>query len=295
MVFFLAACSAAAVVPTAAVQTLPDAEPIDIGLAAAVALPADAPPGLSGLGRDADGRVWAVAERDARAVVVGVDGAIGDGIDLPRLSRSDGESLAWLDDGRLAVGVEPGSQRRRDHVYLYTVTGGEAQRTAVVTVDYAPFGLRAAGNKGTEALDAAGSLLIIGSEMVVEEGGLRDAPLWMVDVDSGAETLARLRLSTETGKLAAIEAVTEDDGTLTLLAVERHFGVCRLLVVHDAAGGGGLAPERVIDLWPMIEGLAPDANLEGLALQDDGGLVLVSDNQYTDVTTAYRIDVAPGW
>lgn len=291
----LLACVAAATVPTAELRTLPELEVLSPDLVAALPLPDAAPPGLSGLALDSEGRAWAVAERDEVAVRLAEDGAVAESLPLQGLGARDGESLAWLPDGRLALGSEPGRPRRADRVLLLQVSDGVARKEAVIRLDYAPFGLRAEGNRGLEGLTASGDWLIAASEMVVEEDGLRDAPLWLTSLASGEATLARLRLSSDTGKVSAVEAWTEEDGSLSLLVIERHFGVARLLLYRDVAAGGGLAPTRVIDLWPTVEALAPEANLEGLCRDPDGGLLLVSDNQYTEVSQAWMLQVSATW
>jgi len=100
----------------------------------------------------------------------------------------------------------------------------------------------------------------------------------MFDPKTQSWAAHRVGLSSKTGKLAAMSCRLID-GAIVALAVERHFGVSRLIRFQIPRGSEGqwIDPTVVLDLSESIE---PLANFEGLAWMDDGSAVLLSDNKY---------------
>jgi hypothetical protein len=100
----------------------------------------------------------------------------------------------------------------------------------------------------------------------------------MFDPRTQTWTAHRVGLSSKTGKLAAMSCRVIG-GSIVALAVERHFGVSRLLRFNIPQGPEGqwIEPTVAADLSELI---SPLPNFEGLAWMDDGSAVVVTDNKY---------------
>jgi hypothetical protein len=100
----------------------------------------------------------------------------------------------------------------------------------------------------------------------------------MFDPKTQTWTAHRVGLSSKTGKLAAMSCRLID-GAIVALAVERHFGVSRLIRFQIPRGTEGqwIESRVVLDLSESIE---PLPNFEGLAWMEDGSAALISDNKY---------------
>jgi len=252
--------------------------------------------GLSGLTRDAEGGLWAVAERgEAIARIDPATFAVTayplDGVP----AGADLEAVTRLPDGRFVLGTERQTpERRSDPVLFATLRGDRASVTASRTCDYGRWQLEASDNHGLEGLCDAGGRLLVVTELVVERDGARWAPIGLYDESADRWTPFSLRLTSETGKLSAVDC-READGAIEALAVERHFGVARLLRfrVPLAGEGGAIEPTVALDLAAEVE---PLPNFEGLVWERDGAALLLTDNQYRmdtgEPTRLYHVPAA---
>jgi hypothetical protein len=250
--------------------------------------------GLSGIAVDDRGRPWAVAEErrelvrfdaswDAASSEVFPVGGVPDGVEL--------ESAAWLGDHLIALGSE--SEELRDADALLVVRIGEEAATVVGSAEIpwsSLFARQAPPNRGVEGLCAAGSSLLAAAEWVLEEGGARVAPLARARHRGGVTSTwqaVRLRLTTDTGKISGLDCVLGDEGALVVHAVERHYGVARVLrfEVPERFDGEPIVPSLVRDLAASERGLP---NIEAIVWQD-GRFLLLSDHDVDDPPGATQI------
>lgn len=236
------------------------------------------PPGVSDLSVDDRGVIWAIPERDreideitlpdARIVHHPLDG-VPAGLDT--------EGIAWLGDGKFAIGTEGAhaptasilfAERRDDH---FAVTG-----TRELTSQ--ELGVELVINHGVEAVCGRAGDLVIGIESV---GKLPDGTRWapIARLQGDKLTVTRLRLTTSTGKIAALTC-TFDGDLVHALAIERHYGVSRILKFDLPAGAAEVTPQVDLDLGPVLN---DTLNVEGIGKLPDGRLVMVNDNQGSNV------------
>jgi hypothetical protein len=262
----------------------------------------DAPvAGISGMTRDEAEVLWLAPERNRVLVAVEPSGAvrtvalegIPDGVDV--------ESIACLGDGRFALGTESnvvasGSETRASgQIYLAHLEGERAVVTEPLEIDVHMWGgMLLRENQGVEGLCRAGGFLVAAIETVIERDGQRVAPIGLYDLGRKRWQPLLLRLTTMTGKVSAV-ACRLREAALDVVAVERHFGVLRLLRFRLRDGDDLLTPRIVADLDAFV---AVDAlNFEGIEFGDDGALVMAVDNQYTRITGPNELvtieDVAP--
>ena len=236
--------------------------------------------GLSGLTRDPAGVLWAVGERGDFLLEIHptrfhvtahpVTGA-PEGADL--------EALASAGPGDFLVGTEtqePG--RTADALLFASIEQGQLKVQAKESLDYRAWGLEAPKNQGIEGLCRVGGIAVMATELVDEQRERRWAPIALLDLDTKAWKLHRVALTSDTGKLSALDC-RSIDGKLVALAVERHFGVARLIrfELPTSSAGGWIEPRVVVDLATLID---PLPNFEGLSWADDGSVVLLTDNRY---------------
>jgi hypothetical protein len=240
--------------------------------------------GLSGMTVDGDGLMWIVTEQDVTLVAVGKDG-------IERQVRVEGvpeyldvESLAWIGGNRFALGTELDAPREVSGpvgiIFLVEVD----ERARVVGQIGLPRGILARDpvlGAGIEGLCAAGGFLLAAIEEVEVDGDQRWAPLGRYDAARGTWTGYRLRLTSATGKISGL-ACRVDDGRIDVLAVERHFGVSRLLRFTLPEESGDIVPRIDADITSFAA--STNLNFEGAEWGDDGTVVLVVDNDYGGVT-----------
>ena len=131
-------------------------------------------------------------------------------------------------------------------------------------------------NHGIEALCGRDGELLAAIESVGKDpiSFKRFAPL--VRLRGDAVHAAKLWLTSETGKISAMACTIADDGTAQVLALERHFGVARILKFTIGRTDVEITPTVELDLHPIIH---DDYNLEGIVRLLDGRLVMINDNQ----------------
>ena len=72
-------------------------------------------------------------------------------------------------------------------------------------------------------------LLAIGEPVVRDDDGHRQAPMWRVTTSGKGVSHGWLRLTSEEGKIAALACRPLGDEAYEILAIERHFGVMRIV------------------------------------------------------------------
>lgn len=245
--------------------------------------------GLSGLDLASDGRLFAVAERTRQILPLALDGRPGNPIALHGLPDGvDTESLAWLSDGRLVLGLEGQGEgpvvvngRACDLAVMAPAPSG-LTLTDCHAFPYARFGLSPRRNRGIEGVCRAGRLLVAASEDMQVREGRRITPLAVMDILRGSTRIFYLGLTSteaENGKISALDCQPEAEGTIRLRAIERHFGVRRILSAVIPGRGEGQVLDAQVEL--DLQASVPDrTNPEGLALLPDGRLAVINDNHY---------------
>jgi hypothetical protein len=291
----------------------PDDTPGKSAPPAAPAVPADVAviemddvSGLSGLALDGRGGLWMVPERKdvliERPAGAGtpprawpITGAPDEDLDF--------ESLAWLGttaDGRerFAVGTEAICDRNA-HVVLVVERQGEGFRvveTIRLALDLWP-GTTCEDGHGIEGLCAApgpqGETYLVAAieHPEVDAQKRRHAPAAVLALAPGqAErtwTPYRVALTSETGKLSALDCRLAPAGGIEAWGIERHFETSRLVRFTVPAPGAGQAPGAMIvptvamDISAYTSG--GTRNFEGLAVADGRMHVLV-DNHWRTIT-----------
>jgi hypothetical protein len=137
-------------------------------------------------------------------------------------------------------------------------------------------GVTLTANHGVEALCGREGELLAAIESVGKNtiSGKRWAPV--VRLRGDTIHAAKLWLTTATGKISAMSCTMADDGTAQVIAIERHFGVARILRFSIGRSDLEITPTVDLDLHPIIH---DDFNLEGIARLPDGRIVMINDNQ----------------
>ena len=236
--------------------------------------------GLSGLTVDDHGAFWASGE-DGDAVVR-IDPETFAVTRYPVAGappETDLEAMSWVEGTRFMLGTETQKNGRlRDVILDGRLDRGRFAVAPVGHLDYARWLLAAPDNRGIEGICHVDGVLVLATELVERQRGRRWAPVGMFDPKTQTWTAHRVGLSSKTGKLAAMSCRVID-GSIVALAVERHFGVSRLLRFNIPQGPEGqwIEPTVAADLSQLI---SPLPNFEGLAWMEDGSAVVVTDNQY---------------
>lgn len=240
-------------------------------------LPIEAPPGMSDLTLDDRGVIWAIAERDRHVLEIDLAGTTPH-VTLHPLDGVppgvDTEGIAWLGDGRFAIGAEGA------HTATAAILFGELRMQRLVVTHTRAFsnadlGVELTANHGIEAVCGTGDDLLAASETVGRlPDGTRYAPLVRLRGDTLAVT--KVRLTSDRGKLSALHCTFDEGGAAQVIAIERHFGVARILRFAIAHGETEVTPAIDLDLHPILR----DAlNLEGIVRLRDGRVVVINDNQ----------------
>ncbi|MBW2222864.1 MAG: esterase-like activity of phytase family protein [Deltaproteobacteria bacterium] len=236
--------------------------------------------GLSGLTLDEHGAFWAPGE-DGGAVIRIDPETFG----VTRYAvrggapKTDLEAMAWVDGTRFVLGTETQEKGRlRDVVLDGRLDRDRFVVTSVGHLAYARWNLTAPDNRGIEGICHVDGVLVLATELVERQRGRRWAPLGMFDPKTQTWTAHRVGLTSKTGKLAAIDCRIVD-GSIEALAVERHYGVSRLLRFRVPRGPEGRLIEPTVAA-DLAESISPLPNFEGLVWMEDGSAVLVTDNQY---------------
>jgi hypothetical protein len=255
--------------------------------------------GLSGLARDGRDGMLAVAERDRVLLPLTPDGQCGPPMVLSGIPDGvDTEAAALLGPDRVALGIEGQADWGAkgplacDVALVRLYPPHRAVREACLRFPYRLFDVQPRPNNGVEGLCRAGRWLLAALETVGQAGGRRFAPVGIYDLQAQRWKGFQLMLTSDTGKAAALDCALGAGGEVQVLAVERHFGVGRLLAFSfdPRAPARQVQPRVALDLLRAVPG---EPNLEGLARQQDGTLVLVNDNQYGQVSGPNRLYRVP--
>lgn len=237
-------------------------------------VPISVPPGMSDLTIDEYGVVWAIAERDRALVEIPLNSP-------PVVHRLEGipatmdtEGLAWIGKNRFAIGTEGGIGPAAGIAFA-ELRGDDVVVTGTRALSNDDLGITLTVNHGIEAVCGREGDLIAASETVgKDEGGRRYAPLVRLRHDQ--LTVTKLLLSSAKGKISALYCEFTDDGTAYVTAIERHFGVARIVTFALAPDDIEATAKVELDLHPVLR---DTYNLEGITKLPDGRLVLINDNQ----------------
>ncbi|MBK7536552.1 MAG: hypothetical protein IPI49_14510 [Myxococcales bacterium] len=98
------------------------------------------------------------------------------------------------------------------------------------------------------------------------------------------ERTYKVWLTSEVGKLSGLDCRVAADGTATVLAIERHFEVTKVLRFSLGAEAD-VTPQVALDLGPVLRA---GLNLEGIAWSaagpNAGQVVAAVDNQWRTIT-----------
>ncbi len=249
---------------------------------------ADVPDGLSGLARDRDGTLWAVSETSYQLVALTPSSDTAPQTMAIRGVPADLEleSIAFMDDGRLAIGTEANTGHRTSDAILFAERNSEGFKVSgKLDVPYGMWNLYCSANEGIEAICAADGMLVVASETAFTTGSIwsqgnrgRAAPLGVYDTVNGSWRAMQLPLSTATGKIAglACRKAETQDGTdkIEFIAIERDFKVRRgLHWTMDKTSASPIAPTVLFD----ISHDSAD-NPEGIEWTARGAIAMVTDN-----------------
>jgi hypothetical protein len=252
--------------------------------------------GISGVARDDRGRLWAVSEErhelvrfeptwDLATIERFPISGILQGLEL--------ESAAWLGAGTFALGTETDDERDEDAVLIVRIDGDGARVVASSHVSWrTDLGVAAPHNAGIEGLCAAGGLVLAAGEMVLD--GPRRAPLALAAYDGatlGPWRTLSVELTSATGKISALDCAEGERGSLVVHAVERHYGVTRVLrfTVPETVPSGAIVPEIVSDVSALASDLP---NVEGIIVEDDRFVLLSDHDSVQEVGTTEILNVS---
>jgi hypothetical protein len=257
-------------------QTRGDHAPIDREAASALfeVVPIAAPPGMSDLTIDEHGVLWAISERDR--IVIEIE--LGkppiqhplEGVDF----GLDTEAMLALGGGRFVIGIEGGTSAVAG-ILTAELRGANGVVTGKRLFTDAELGVTPTINHGIEAVCGRDGELLAAAETV---GKLPDGQRWapILRVRRDEVHTSRLLLTTKVGKISAMYCTIADDGTAQVIAIERHFGVVRLLRFTASRDTADITPTLDLDLFPILH---DNFNMEGITKLPDGRLVLINDNQ----------------
>jgi len=239
------------------------------------AIELDSPPGVSDLALDDRGTLWAIPERDHFVLEIALPAGTVKRHPLDGVPAGvDTEGLTWLAPGRFAIGTE-GQDAPTASVLYAEARGDRVAVTSERVLGDDELGVHVTPNHGAEAICGRDGDVIVGIEATGKlPDGTRFAPL--ARLRGGAIATSRLRLTSSTGKISALACSFATDGSVDAYAIERHYGVSRILHFTVPAVPGEITPTVVVDLDAIFHGAF---NFEGLVRLPDGRFVLVNDNQ----------------
>jgi hypothetical protein len=228
--------------------------------------------GLSGLAQHPDGQFWAAPERGQQLVPLDLDPPriwVDRALPIRGLpAHVDIESLTFLPDGTAVVGTESAVKGRSADLVLWLSRTDDAWHVSKsAPLDWTLWGLKAVDNHGVEGLCSDQAIWAVG-EGVIETDGSRVAPLARWDTAAEAWVAHRLRLTSDTGKIAGLWC-----GEGEAWAIERHFGVQHVLRFQLPKTADAVVEPTVV----ARPGLAD--NLEAVVVLPDA-VWLLSDNAY---------------
>ena len=246
--------------------------------------------GLSGLAADDRGRIWTVAEREAKAYRITLDAALVPTLETFAVTGVPGdtdlEGIEELGGDRVAFGTE-GRVDGVATVLLGAISGNSIAIEKAITLTADQIGIEMKKNHGAEGVCGAGDTLLVAIEGAGEDGGKRWAPVLRIEKGQLVRR-HRVWLTSKTGKLSGLDCTIAPDGTATVWAIERHFEVTKVLAFTLPAHDGDITPRVALDIGAAIDS---KRNLEGIALLPDGRVVTVSDNQWRTIEGRNKLQV----
>lgn len=247
--------------------------------------------GLSGLARAADGTLWALPEGHRALLSFRLDargrpGRITEHALSGIAPTLESESLALLGEGLVAVGTErmEGDSSEGDEIDIVQIAGERRGVERRIRMPYARWRMQAVENTGIEGLCASEGVLLAAVEHAVPDGTRRFAHLGRLRLHAGAIdddewTQFRVWLTSDEGMIASLDCRAHPDGGLDVIAVERHFGIARLLRFRVAreGRGGDITPRLAADLGCALDEVP---NFEGVVFLDDDRVALLTDNDF---------------
>lgn len=238
----------------------------------------ESPPGMSDLTIDDRGVLWAIAERDPEILEIDVrkQPIVPIVHKLEGIAKGvDTESIVWLGNGKFMLGVE-GANGPWAALVTAELRGDAIVATHTRELVDSQVGVTLTTNHGVEGMCGRDGELLAVVESVGKDpvSGKRFAPLLRLR----GETIhtGKLWLTSDKGKISAMACTIADDGTAQVIALERHFGVARVLKFSVGRTDVETTPTVELDLHAVIH---DDYNLEGIARLLDGRLVMINDNQ----------------
>ncbi len=239
--------------------------------------------GLSGLTRDEHGALWAPGEVGDAVLRIDSESFAVTRYPVKGLPEgNDLEAMAWVDGTRFVLGTETWEGGRLQDIILDGRLDGQMFKVAPIgRIDYARWQLVAPENRGIEGICSVEGVLVLATELIEDERGDRWAPVGMFDPKTQTWTAHRVRMTSSTGKLGAMDCRLVDE-TIEAMVVERHYGVSYLLRFALPRGPQGqwIQPTVAADLSKLVD---PLPNFEGLAWMDDGSVVLLTDNRHRTI------------
>lgn len=246
--------------------------------------------GLSGLTVDPSSTFWTVPETERILVPMVREGA------MPRLREKpieivgvdqslDIESIAAVSNTEFVVGTEGPGSRSSDKLFWLKLQGGNARVVKTVNVDYGLWGIEGTHNEGIEGLCYSKGQLVVAVEPVFVAEGERYAPIARYQIAAKKWYPARLALTSKSGKISALDCRMNQDNALTVFAIERHYGIARLLSFTLPTNTPAAGP--LTTLLPRVERdiaklVKPLPNFEGIA-QHGKDFFLVTDNDHSGI------------
>lgn len=252
-------------------------------------------PGLSGVTTDDEGMLWAIPEETR--VLVRIDPGrrrqgLGETLQtfplegVPANVETEAITFVSASEGtkRFLLGTETAERRRPHDALLDVVFDGERARVeADESCHYELWGLEGIQNQGIEGICAVAGHVFAAAELTAEHEGRRYAPIGHRDA-RGRWTGRRLFLTSAEGKISGLTCRAVD-GAIELVAIERHFGVMRLLRVVMRDDAIDLEPRVLVDLDAWLSTRDPSPNFEGVTYVGDD-FALVIDDQFGRVPQA---------
>jgi hypothetical protein len=241
----------------------------------------DTPPGMSGLAVDERGVLWGVPERDRTMCEI----TLGPPVTIKRYPIEgvpdglDTEGLAWLGNGRFAIGTEGGNAPTASILFA-ELRDGHVVVTRTRELTSAELGVKLTINHGAEGACGHDGDVLVGIEAIgTLPDGTRYAPIARLRGET--LTVSKLRLTTKTGKISSLDCTIDPDGTAHVWAIERHYSVSRILRFSVPLAASEITPTVEIDLAPVLN---DSLNLESIVQLPDGRLVAINDNQGSTIT-----------
>jgi len=209
-------------------------------------------------------------------------------IEIDGVDRTlDIESIAAVTNTEFVVGTEGPGSRTTDRLFWLKLQAGRARVVKTIRVDYGLWKTEGAHNQGIEGLCYTKNYLVIAAESAFVDRGRRYAPIALYSITAKRWTPVRLALTTKSGKISALDCRMTQDNTLSVLAIERHYGVARVLSFTLPTNRHPTKADQPPTLFPRVERdlaqfVDPLPNFEGIARCAED-FFLVTDNNHSGI------------